>query len=67
MSTALSYIPLLGSGAVIGFGIGFVAPLIAQSLDAASMSAPLGLTSLQLGLAIGTSLGLVAKLRGSWV
>ena len=32
MSTALSYIPLLGSGAVIGFGIGFVAKRLGKYL-----------------------------------
>lgn len=49
------------------FGIGFVAPLIAQSLDAARIPAPWGLTPLQLGLAVGLAAGSVAKLRGSWL
>lgn len=49
------------------FGIGFLAPLIAQSLDAASISAPMGLSSIQLGLVIGATTGLVAKFRGTWV
>lgn len=49
------------------FGIGFLAPLIAQSMDAASMSAPLGLGNLQFGLIVGTGAGLVAKARGRWV
>lgn len=49
------------------FGIGFVAPLVAQSLDAAEIAAPFGLTTLQLGLAIGIVSGTVAKLRGRWV
>jgi hypothetical protein len=49
------------------FGIGFIAPVIAQSLDAASASAPLGLSNIQFGLAVGFSMGAVAKWRGSWV
>jgi hypothetical protein len=49
------------------FGIGFIAPLVAQSLDAASTAAPLGLGSVQFGLVVGVSLGAVAKLRGSWI
>ena len=50
------------------FGIGFIAPLIAQSMDALSISAPLGLPNLGLGLAVGTLAGFVAKLRGGfWI
>lgn len=49
------------------FGIGFLAPLIAQSMDAASVSAPLGLGNLQFGLLLGTAAGLVAKARGRWI
>jgi len=49
------------------FGIGFIAPLVAQSLDAGGLSAPFGVTGIQLGLAVGISAGLIAKRRGSWV
>lgn len=49
------------------FGIGFLAPLIAQSMEAADVPVPFDLTPLQLGLIVGPSLGLVAKLRRSWV
>jgi hypothetical protein len=49
------------------FGIGFIAPLIAQSLDAASISAPFGLSPIQFGLAIAIPMGTVAKLRGRWI
>lgn len=49
------------------FGIGFIAPLIAQSLDAASISAPLGLSNIQFGLMIAIPMGTIAKLRGRWV
>ena len=49
------------------FGVGFIAPLVAQSLDAASVSSPLGLSHIQLGLAVGISMGAIAKWRGSWV
>ena len=49
------------------FGIGFVAPLIAQSLGALSLAAPFGLDPLAFGLLVGTGLGAVAKERGSWL
>jgi hypothetical protein len=49
------------------FGIGFIAPLIAQSLEALALQAPMGLSPLALGLGIGASLGLIATLRGRWV
>ena len=49
------------------FGLGFLAPIIAQSMDAASVGAPFGLSTLQFGLGTGLALGLVARQRGSWV
>lgn len=49
------------------FGLAFLAPLIAQSMDAAGVPAPFGLSTLQLGLGTGLTLGVVAKFRGSWV
>jgi len=49
------------------FAVGFLAPLIGQSLDLAEASAPAGLSNLELGLAIAIPLGLIAKRRGSWV
>ena len=49
------------------FGGAFLAPLIAQSLEAASLPAPFGLAALPFGLALGLSLGVVAALRGRWL
>ena len=49
------------------FGLGFLAPLVTQSLQALGWSAPLGLTPLAFGLVLGGSLGLVANIRGRWV
>ncbi len=49
------------------FGIGFLAPLIAQSLEALSMPAPFGLSALVFGLLVGGTLGLIANERGRWV
>jgi hypothetical protein len=57
----------LGKFGPVFFGVGFVAPLIAQSMEAASLSAPLGLSNLVFGLVIGSAMGVVAKFRGSWV
>ena len=49
------------------FGGAFLAPLIAQSLEAASLPAPFGLAPIHFGLAVGLGLGVVAALRGRWV
>lgn len=49
------------------FGVAFLAPLIAQSLEAAAVPAPFGAEPLHFGLALGLSLGVVAALRGRWV
>ena len=49
------------------FGVGFIAPLVAQSMDALAWPAPFGLSTIAFGLAVGTAAGLVAKARGSWV
>jgi hypothetical protein len=49
------------------FGIAFLAPLIAQSLEAAGLSAPFGMQPIHFGLAVGLVMGVVAKRRGRWV
>ncbi len=49
------------------FGIGFVAPLVAQTLEATATAPPLGFTAIQTGLVVGIVLGTVAKLRGRWI
>ena len=49
------------------FGIGFLAPLIARSMEALSLSPPFGLPVLVFGLLVGGTLGLVANVRGRWV
>lgn len=49
------------------FGVGFVAPLVAQTMDACAVRAPAPLTNLQFGLILGLTLGSVAKVRGRWV
>lgn len=47
------------------FGIGFLAPLIAQSLVALQVQTPV--TPLVIGLVLGGLWGLMAQLRGSWL
>ena len=49
------------------FGVGFVTPVVAQTLDATSVAPPFGLTTLQTGLVAGILLGSIAKLRGRWI
>jgi len=64
---ALEILEKAGEWGPVFFGVAFLAPLIAQSMDALQVGAPAGLTTLQLGLGIGLAMGLVAKWRGSWV
>ena len=51
----------------IAFGGAFLAPLIAQSLERASLPAPFGLEPIHFGLVLGLTLGVVAAIRGRWV
>lgn len=58
---------LLEAAGPIAFGGAFLAPLIAQSLEAASLPAPFGLAPIHFGLMLGLGLGVVAALRGRWL
>jgi hypothetical protein len=49
------------------FGIGFIAPLIAELMAALGMNPPLGLTRIGFGLLFGGAWGLYATWRGSWL
>jgi hypothetical protein len=49
------------------FGIGFIAPLIAQTMAAWGWNAPFGLTRSELGLMIGAPWGIYAVLVGRWL
>lgn len=49
------------------FGIGFIAPLVAQSMAALHLSAPFGLNPVAFGLLIGAPWGLYATMRGRWL
>ena len=48
------------------FGLGFMAPLIAELIVLAEFNLPSGVPLIA-GLIIGGSLGLMAQARGSWV
>jgi hypothetical protein len=50
----------------IAFGIGLLAPLIAQIMAFAGLSV-VGIPDIWVGLFISAQLGLIAHLRGSWV
>lgn len=64
METAIKHLfrwmPLL-------FGVGFIAPLIAQSMAVWGVNAPFGLSRIAFGLIIGAPWGLYAVLRGRWL
>ena len=49
------------------FGIGFIAPLVAQVMALWQLPAPLGMSRIAFGLAIGGTWGLAANLRGRWL
>ena len=44
-----------------------MAPLIAQSLDALGLEAPIAPSNLVFGLGVGLALGVVAQVRGTWL
>ena len=49
------------------FGVGFIAPLIAQTMAYWDIAAPFGVSRILFGLALGAPWGLYAVLRGRWV
>ena len=49
------------------FGIGFIAPLIAQTMAYWEVAAPFGMSRIVFGLLIGAPWGLYAMLRGRWI
>lgn len=49
------------------FGIGFIAPLIAQTMAYWGVAAPFGMSRIAFGLLIGAPWGLYAVLRGRWI
>jgi hypothetical protein len=49
------------------FGIGFIAPLIAQTMAYWDIAAPLGMSRIVFGLLIGAPWGLYAVWRGRWI
>jgi tetrahydromethanopterin S-methyltransferase subunit C len=57
---------LLRFGPVL-FGIGFLAPVIAASLDAFSVPTPIDIQPILVGLVIGIILGSLAMWRRTWI
>lgn len=49
------------------FAIGFLAPLIAQTLTRLGLEPPLGMTPIATGLLVAGALGLAAQIRGRWL
>lgn len=49
------------------FGIGFIAPLVAQVMLRFDIATPLGLSPIMVGLLIGAPWGLVTVMRGRWL
>ena len=48
------------------FSLGFLAPLIAQLLDATGVTVP-GVETLYIGLLVAGMLGVIAQWHGSWL
>ena len=49
------------------FGIGFIAPLTAQTLQYWELDGPFGMSPLVSGLLLGTLWGAYAQIRGRWI
>jgi len=49
------------------FGLGFIAPLIAQIMVFWKVDPPLGLSPVAFGLLFGGTWGLIANIRGRWL
>ncbi len=49
------------------FGVGFLAPVIAEGLVAAGIAAPFGLGALTFGLLVGGVWGAFATITGRWI
>lgn len=49
------------------FGVGFIAPLIAQTMAYWDIAAPFGMSRIVFGLLIGAPWGVYAVLRGRWI
>lgn len=67
MKQLMEGIRVLNEWGAVLFGVGFLAPLIAQSMDRLEIAAPFGLSTIAFGLIVGPAAGLIAKRRGSWV
>jgi uncharacterized membrane protein len=49
------------------FGIGFIAPVIAELIAVAGIELPANLAPLTVGLLLGSAWGLYATIKGSWL
>lgn len=49
------------------FGIGFMAPVLAELMTVAGITQPFGIAPIAVGLAIGLGWGTYALVRGSWI
>ncbi|HEX7710458.1 MAG TPA: hypothetical protein VF418_05925 [Sphingomonadaceae bacterium] len=49
------------------FGIGFIAPLVAQLMALAGIGGPLGISRIGCGLLLGGAWGLYANIKGRWL
>lgn len=60
-------IAAIAAGLPIIFAFAFVVPVIAQGMDALSLTAPFGLSTLTFALIIGGAWGLFAQAKGRWI
>jgi hypothetical protein len=49
------------------FGVGFIAPLLAQLMRDFDVAAPFGMREIVFALIVGGTWGLIANIRGRWV
>ncbi|MGD1935432.1 MAG: hypothetical protein ACFB0Z_13175 [Candidatus Phaeomarinobacter sp.] len=68
MSTAFfSTLKFLFSIGPVLFGLGFMAPVLAELMTTAGITEPFGLAPIVVGLVIGLGWGTYALVRGSWI
>ena len=67
MQMLMKLIKALAPWGPVFFAVGFLGPLIAQSMTALEIPGPMGLPALTTGLTIAIVWSLIAKFGGRWI
>ena len=58
---------LIAAGLPLVFAFAFLVPVIDQGMQALSLAAPFGLSTLTFALIVGGAWGLIAQVTGRWI